>query len=355
MSNVNEGHEELSNLVRTAHHWRYRLQDPDLSEGDRKAFQAWVDADIRHEEAYDRAVTIWAAFDRLEPSDIAPDLMRPTARERWRRLQKHARSFYGMREFRLATAATLLILITVAIMLPITLNHMPTDVAAVTHASEKGKTISMTLADGSSVTLGPATTIETMLSDTHRQVRLTGGAALFEVASDPDRPFSVATGDLTATVVGTRFDVRNNGGIARVAVAEGKVRVTYPYMIGSYKLWMNHGEVLEAGEQIAVTQKEGLRSVRPIAPDKVGAWAWADATLIYDGATIAELVADANRYYEGEITLADDAGHIADLTITASFSTDDIDRLLSLVEMSFPVELDKTEPDRVILRHKGSR
>ena len=352
MSNVNDDHEKLSEeLVSTAHHWRDRLQDPDLPEGDRKAFQAWVDADIRHEEAYDRAVTIWAAFDRLEPGDIASDLMRPTARERWRRLQKHARSFYGMRQFRLATAAALLILIAVAVMLPITLDHIPTDVAAVTYASEKGKTISMTLADGSSVTLGPATTIETMLSDTHRQVRLTGGAALFEVASDPDRPFSVATGDLTATVLGTRFDVRNNGGIARVAVAEGSVRVTYPYMIGSYKLWMNKGEVLEAGEQIAATSKEGLRSVRPIAPDNVGAWT--DATLIYDGATIAELVADANRYYEGEIILADDAGYIADLAITASFSADDIDRLLSLVEMSFPVELDRPEPNRVILRPKS--
>ena len=56
MSNVNDDHEEISELVSTAHHWRDRLQDPDLPEGDRKAFQAWVDADIRHEEAYDRAV-----------------------------------------------------------------------------------------------------------------------------------------------------------------------------------------------------------------------------------------------------------------------------------------------------------
>ena len=73
------------------------------------------------------------------------------------------------------------------------------------------------------------------------------------------------------------------------------------------------------------------------------------------GATLAELIADANRYYAGEILLADDAAQIADLTVTASFNGDDIDRMLSLVAMSFPVALDRTDPGRVVVRPRDGR
>ena len=50
-----------------------------------------------------------------------------------------------------------------------------------------------------------------------------------------------------------------------------------------------------------------------------------------------------------------DADHVAGLTVTASFNGDDIDRLLDLIALSFPVDVDASETDRVVIRPKVER
>lgn len=356
MNQARDQSQARDDITRAAHQWRVRMNGLPLSDADQAAFQAWLNADHRHEGAYDRAVTIWAAFDALEPSDIAEDLMRPTILERVRRWSGGLATTPRTNAWKIG--AVLAALAIVVLPLGIVLETQRASRAAIqsmsvnTYSSERDLATEITLADGTTVVLGPKTTIETTMTSSSRKVVLTKGAALFDVEHDPARPFAVNADDLTAIAIGTRFDVRNNGGVARVAVSEGRVRVSYPFRIGEQGASILEREFLSAGEEIAATKNEGLRDVREIAPEKVGLWT--ESALVYHGATLSELIADANRYYDGSITFAGDGSQIAAVTVTASFKGDEIDKMLDLVALSFPLEIDRSAPGDVIVRAKTS-
>ena len=81
------------------------------------------------------------------------------------------------------------------------------------------------LADGSTVTLAPETSIRVRLSAAQRSIDLDHGEALFHVAKDAARPFVVAAANAKIRAVGTVFNVINNANTVVVAVTEGRVAV----------------------------------------------------------------------------------------------------------------------------------
>ena len=341
---------ELEELTATAHAWRERMQSQSVSPSDEQALEAWLAEDIRNEEAYDRAITIWAAYDELSADDIAPDLLKPGFRERfsnWRGLSHGPQvnwRFGGV----LAAMCLALIVLAISFSIPSEISA-PDDAPLQTlqFANTSGQAEAHKLPDGSTVTLGPESFIELRYSDRSRHIVLLGGAALFEVEGNPDRPFTVKTGDLTAIALGTRFDVRQSGDVSRVSVSEGRVEVSFPLLVGGEKSSLRTRETLDAGQQVAATDIDGLREIQPIRIDQVGAWV--NSSLVYHGATLSELLADASRHYEGEIIVMEGIEEIADTTITASFDGSDVERMLELIALSFPIELDKSQPDTIIL------
>ena len=342
----------LDDISRAAHDWRALLSSPDAEDEDRRAFEAWLAADVRHEEAYDRAVTLWAAYDHLHKNDIDEDLMRPTAMERWSLLIERIRSTLAARRLRLAAAAVAIAIIATPVILTVVSeSEKPAAVsepAIAMYSTETGETMTVTLDDGTKATLGALTEIETALSGDARRVLLKSGAAFFEVSHDEARPFSVRAGDLTAKALGTAFDVRNNGGVMRIAVADGEVEVAYPFVLFGWQTPLKTRETLEVGQQIAATVDDGLRSIQSVPADQVGAWR--DDWLFYDDATLNELIADANRYDSRRIVLADGSRTLGKLTITGSFSGADIDAMLSMLSQSFPVTIDRRNAGTVLIR-----
>ncbi|WP_191229210.1 FecR family protein [Aurantiacibacter xanthus] len=82
----------------------------------------------------------------------------------------------------------------------------------------------MALADGSSVLLNGASAIKVQLDGDVRHVTLNAGEALFDVAHDADRPFTVEAGAGEVTVLGTRFDLALNDDQVELEVSRGLVR-----------------------------------------------------------------------------------------------------------------------------------
>ncbi len=95
---------------------------------------------------------------------------------------------------------------------------------AETYQTTAGEVREITLADGSSVVLNGASAIEVRFAEGERHVELEAGEALFDVAHDRQRPFTVAAGDGRVTVLGTRFDLALNGEQVDLEVARGLVR-----------------------------------------------------------------------------------------------------------------------------------
>lgn len=151
-----------------------------------------------------------------------------------------------------------------------------------------GETRSLTLADGSRLSLDGATRL-TMDRRDPRRVTLTTGRALFEVVHDETDPFVVLAGDAVLTDLGTTFDVTRHADGARVAVSEGVVKVD----LRDHTATLNPGDgVLAAG---------GTLERRSVAPEDVAAWR--EGRLSYAGERLDVVAADLARVLDRPITV----------------------------------------------------
>lgn len=187
-----------------------------------------------------------------------------------------------------AVAAGLMLL-----MLPGLLLQMRAD-----HVTGTAEIRTIRLPDGSTAHLAPRSAIALAFDETARDVDLLAGEALFEVARDPAWPFRVAAGAVSATVVGTAFDVargRSTADATGVAVAEGRVRVEAPAARPPV------AEELAAGDWIRIGPDAVARGRR----DPADAAPWIDRKLVARDRPLAEVVDRLRPFFAGYVVVAD--------------------------------------------------
>lgn len=144
---------------------------------------------------------------------------------------------------------------------------------------------SLTLDDGSLVSVGPRTELRDQFGERQRLLQLARGEALFQVAKDPTRPFIVDAGRAVVRATGTRFAVSRREGDVVVTVEEGTVLVSNG-VAGS------HAIPLTAAEQVTVSGTwpptiEHVNAARELA--------WSNRRLVFENDTIAAAVDEFNR------------------------------------------------------------
>ena len=200
----------------------------------------------------------------------------------------------------------------------------------VTHKTELGEQRSIALSDGSIVMLNTLSEITVSMDGSTREVMLVSGEALFDVASDPRRPFVVETGAMSLNVVGTKFSVYRKRNSTRVAVVEGVVHARSPRSPEDLL-------IVRAGEG-AVATAQGV--VLSDAHFDIGkAVAWIDRRLVFDGAPLAEVVAEFNRYNRKPLVVEDSA--LANRAITTVFDAHDVRALVAFLELEPDVEVER--------------
>lgn len=150
-------------------------------------------------------------------------------------------------------------------------------------AVPRGRSLQQTLADGSQLTLDALSRIELTFDAQQRRARLLEGAAFFAVTADAERPFVVQAGEVTVTVLGTRFGVElEPGGGVLVQVESGRVQVARDGRVLA--------EALQAGEGLRVAAGGSARPVSaPVAP-------WREGRLHFDAVPLAEATERLARY-----------------------------------------------------------
>lgn len=297
--------------------WFARAQEAPHDSAVQQALQAWLAEHPRHREEYQRLVQLWRAADfiprqRLEAL-CQPEPARPLARRRL---------------LRQALAAGVAV---AALGLGWTgwqyqqLNHQ--DTLSTAHGERR----QVELPDGSRLELNSATQVQVMFSAGRRHVRLEAGEAMFIVAHDSGRPFVVSTAQGEVTVIGTRFDVRQDLSSTRVAVEQGSVKVQ-----GAAEslalLGAGQGSHIDAQGKVAA----------PYAVDANAVTAWRQGKLVFDNAPLSEVVVEVSRYRAQPLHVA--PGKAAALRLSSTFSTDDPDALLRALPSILSVQV-KIRPD----------
>lgn len=279
--------------------WFIRLQAAEGGVAERATFDAWRAVDPRHERAWTLAQTMWNSADftgalataAAEPRPAPP--RPPSARAERRGFRRRLSAC--------AAAALLALGLGWAVDLPLRLRA--------DHRAATGERVRVTLADGSRVLLDTQSALADDFDGPERRLRLLQGTAFFEVTPDSARPFRVAAGPATVTVVGTAFAVRYVDGRVTVTVREGLVEVR-----GARPGAVVH---LRPGEQVEVTDG-GIGESRAVDPAM--SLAWMDGRLVFEDRPLGAVLAELDRYHPGIIVVP--AG-LAGVRITGSYRLDD--------------------------------
>ena len=156
-----------------------------------------------------------------------------------------------------------------------------------------GELRTMTLADGSRISLSPGSAISIDYSAAERRIGLLRGQAWFDVQDDP-RPFRVAARHVETTDIGTAFEVGLTDGLIRVAVGHGIVRVD------DSRTGRTISEQLVAGQNVSI-DPAGKASRGSAPPELIGAWR--DGRLAVQDRPVGEVVDALRPWHRGMIVV----------------------------------------------------
>ena len=284
---------------RAALQWLSRINErPDEAHG--AAFKRWLLADPLHRPAYAQAQALWqrstAPAARLaeEEQEALQQYLHAMAsapgRHRWRR-----------RLGAFAVAACLVLSVGVAggWHPGFWLQDLQADY------SSAGQIRQLTLADHSQVTLDAGSAITVDFQHGERRVQLLRGAAFFQVTHTGE-PFLVDAAGGQVRVLGTEFEVREQGDGAQVTVRSGRVAVTAEPRQAARELTANQQVAYRAGQ-----------ASETLSVDSESRLAWRQGWLNYYQVPLAQVIEDLARYYPGRMLLLDD--ELAQRKVSGSF------------------------------------
>lgn len=204
-----------------------------------------------------------------------------------------------------------------------------------------GERSTVTLPDGSVMTLNTASVAQVAYVDGERGVRLLAGQAMFTVAHDRRAPFRVYAGDRVITATGTAFEVYLTGDRVRVALLKGSVSVAPR---GRPLTPTSAEETLSPGEVLTVSPGQPTR-VRTEDVEQLSGWR--GGLVAFHDTPLSEAVDEINRYTTQPIALVDAAA--GRHRISGTFRVGDPERFARTVTELFPVALTSSADGRSML------
>jgi transmembrane sensor len=278
--------------------WHVRQEAAGLSPADEMALAAWLDRSPDHRAVYAKIDEFWAAAGGLGGHPLY-------AQTRERAAAAVARTRLTRRALAASLAAAVIGMGGTAFYV----QTVPKPLATQAFQTAVGQRATVTLPDGSQVTLNTDTVVRTSADDDRRLVYLDKGQAFFKVAKDARHPFVVSAAGRTVTALGTAFDVRVDQGELKVVLVEGKVRVesakaargdssTTPSVAPAPPMATD----MSAGSQlVAVDDTEWRLTPTNTARET----SWLKGQLVFDDEALGDIVDEMNRYSTRKITLAD--------------------------------------------------
>ena len=310
--------------------WIARLQSTDQGAATETELRSWLEADPENRAAFDRATEIWGLIPdaaRLH-RDSRPENIPPVpTRQASRRMPPRAWAF--------GLAASLLLFFATGT--GWWLMSLP-----VQYSTGRGEQEMATLEDGTRISLNTDTALSVRYEKDRREVRLDHGEAMFEVASNPERPFVVAAGSKTVTALGTIFIVRRTGSDLAVTLIEGRVAVDNAHEASPIK---PTPVILAPGERLQVVTDKPASIDRPSLE---AATAWRQGRAVFDDVPLSIAVAELNRYGGARISIEDP--QIASMRVSGVFATNDTAEFARAIAALHGLRVERNEGELRIVR-----
>lgn len=340
--------------------WRDLMHDASVSPALREAFETWREQNPAHAEAYDRVERGWA---RAQAVAQHPEFV---AMEKEILARVALRAGHGQRRSGrhrwIAVAAGLVAVCAGGLFatggsteeLRWLADRTVHALAGETlYRTTVGERLSVSLSDGSTLTLNTRSRAAVRYRDGLRAIELLEGQALFDVAHDQARPFVVLAGNRRVTALGTVFDVRLSEQQLEVTLVQGRVSVETEAVAQTpqMKTELAPGEQFVAALKVPARQKlEALPAVRPANVER--AISWRHGQVLFDGDPLRDVIVEINRYSERQFILADE--RLGDLKISGAFNTGNTGAFIDMLTGSYlPVRIVETDREHIVLGYRA--
>lgn len=205
---------------------------------------------------------------------------------------------------------------------------------AVTYTTAIGEQRTVTLPDGSTAILAPASTVVVAAGygKPNRNLSLTG-RAWFEVSHDAARPFRISAGGMMVEDLGTEFEVVTTGPGLQVTVVTGSVAV--------HRGGGSATVTLGPRDAATISPQGGSSVDHQVAVDRITSWR--QGTLDFVNRPLGEVAAELERWYDVELVLAPG---LADRPLNAPIPTGNLTEALEIITTA--LDLTRSDLGRVI-------
>lgn len=279
----------------------------------------WLGEDRRHRGAYVRALAAWITLDRAQilkgRSDRSPSITRR----------------------RVIAAGVAASAATAAASSMLWWGSAP----AHRYVTAMGDFRRVKLADGSAVSLNSNSEILVAMTARKRSIKLVSGEAWFDVAKDPDRPFTVDSDRFLVRAVGTAFSVSRGHREDGVLVTEGVVELQHASEASPVQL--------KAGSRAFMRQgRLETQQVSDVEMERI--LAWREGEIGLDGETLSEAVEMFNRYNARKLEIRDP--RLADAKMIGWFRLGDPETFAHAAALTLNANV-QSRDDRIVLAGKS--
>lgn len=320
--------------------WASLLEERDLTEAERAALHRWLLADPSHADALGEACYICSAVSALSVQQRAEILALPagveeaadheTGEEATEVEVPSSSSASATRpQWRVYSLAASVFFATVLGILLFTADSagwLPK-----TYRTGTAEIQIVELPDGSIVHLNAKTTVHWSGFTRERRSELIAGQALFEIAHDPARPFTVRVNGGLVRVLGTRFDLNrlSDTDTTILTVLDGVVDVQNDGEPASGR-WHR---IVRADQRLTYDRAGPIDDVRPV--DATRTIRWRNHALEFEKEPLAAVVEQLSRYTDQRIVLSDD--QLKPLEVVGMLQVGDIRAALRNLQEISPV------------------
>lgn len=349
---TDSGHGTAAAVEDAAAAWFWKKDGGNWTEQDQAEFEAWLNRSTAHRVAYLRLRAGWKGAARLKALGAGIPRGEVPPPRRWGNdlflggkgaakpnpadaaSNKSKASF---RTLRWAAAAMAIL----AVGATFYARHTYQSLANL-YSTAVGEMQTVSLADGSRVTLNTDTRIHVDLNEQERRIDLRKGEAFFVVAKDATRPFVVYADDKRVTAVGTQFSVRRDAEEIQVVVTEGRVKLEQASMVTELGKLVGRpvrpATALAAGA-VAHIAKSDVLVKEGLAPAAEQLLSWRNGYLVFDATPLGDAVAEFNRYSTRKIVIDDPS--LAAVRISGNFRSSNSEAFLWLLQSGFHVRIEE--------------
>ena len=213
--------------------------------------------------------------------------------------------------------------------------------------TRKGEVRNITLADGSVVTLDTDSRLLVWMHRDRRDVTLDHGRAIFAVAHDVSRPFTVTADGGTTTALGTRFGVERRAHCQmNVVLYEGRIAVTPPCETRKPSASAAKS-YLQPGERIRYSGTPTVTCNAVTEPAPANDEQWTIGVKSYDDEAVNVILAEVNLYSDVKLVAA--SPEIAAMRVSAELHIRNPESVAKHLARALGLTVENQGSDRLVL------